>query len=245
MKMFIHIALLASLTSPLAWSAGTVQVYTPDSEKPKTLTNAGHLLDLVGQPRLAKSWWTGAVISERQATIVAEQKHQALLARLSGLAQQEDTDDAAAITSLRHQLQAVKVTGSQKVNLDPDEVRVAENGNPSLEGDYTLWLPAQPSTVTVMGLLSSPGKKPFAPGRDVASYLDEQSLLSGADNSYAWVVYPDGHTQKAPVAYWNKRHIEPMPGSIIFVGFADHFWTKAYDGLNADILRSLIQRIPE
>lgn len=85
-------------------------------------------------------------------------KHQALLARLSGLAQQEDTDDAAAITSLRQQLQAVKVTGRQKVNLDPDEVRVAENGNPSLEGDYTLWLPAQPSTVTVMGLLSSPGK---------------------------------------------------------------------------------------
>ncbi len=158
MKMFIHIALLASLTSPLAWSAGTVQVYTPDSEKPKTLTNAGHLLDLVGQPRLAKSWWTGAVISERQATLVAEQKHQALLARLSGLAQQEDTDDAAAITSLRQQLQAVKVTGRQKVNLDPDEVRVAENGNPSLEGDYTLWLPAQPSTVTMMGLLSSPAK---------------------------------------------------------------------------------------
>ncbi|SAB40253.1 SLBB-domain like (DUF1017) [Enterobacter hormaechei] len=111
MKMFIHIAFLASLASPLAWSAGTVQVYTPDSEKPKTLTNAGHLLDLVGQPRLAKSWWTGAVISERQATIVAEQKHQALLARLSGLAQQEDADDAAAITSLRQQLQAVKVTG--------------------------------------------------------------------------------------------------------------------------------------
>ena len=171
-------------------------------------------------------------------------KHQALLARLSGLAQQEDADDAAAITSLRQQLQAVKVTGRQKVNLDPDEVRVAENGNPSLEGDYTLWLPAQPSTVTVMGLLSS-RQKPFTPGRDVASYLDEQSLLSGADKSYARVVYPDGHTQKAPVAYWNKRHIEPMPGSIIFVGFADHFWTKAYDGLNADILRSLIQRIPE
>ena len=98
MKMFIHVALLASLASPLAWSAGTVQVYTPDSEKPKTLTNAGHLLDLVGQPRLAKSWWTGAVISERQATIVAEQKHQGLLARLSGLAQQEDADDAGGQT---------------------------------------------------------------------------------------------------------------------------------------------------
>jgi Capsule biosynthesis GfcC len=245
MKTVIRVAVIASLITPVAWSAGTVKVYTPESEKPKTLTDAGHLLDLVGQPRLANSWWTGAVISERQATVEAEQKHRALLARLAGLAGQEDGDDTAAINSVRQQLQALKVTGRQKVNLDPDEVRVAENGNPALEGDYTLWLPAQPSTITVMGLISSPGEKPFTPGRDVASYLDEQRLLSGADNSYAWVVYPDGHTQKASVAYWNKRHIEPMPGSIIFVGFADHFWTKAYDGLNADILHSLTQRIPD
>jgi len=245
MKTLIRAALIASLFTPAAWSAGTVMVYTPNGEKPKTLTGAEHLLDLVGQPRLANSWWPGAVIGERQATVVAEQQHLALLARLTGLADREDGDDAAAINSVRQQLQAWKVTGRQKVNLDPDSVRVAERGNPRLEGDYTLWLPAQPSTVTVMGLISSPGKKPFAPGRDVASYLDEQSLLRGADNSYAWVIYPDGRTQKAPVAYWNKRHIEPMPGSIIFVGFADHFWTKAYDGLNADILRSLIQRIPD
>ncbi|ELE9015283.1 capsule biosynthesis GfcC family protein [Enterobacter cloacae] len=245
MKTLIRVALIASFATPLAWSAGTVKVYTPENAQPKTLTNAGHLIDLVGQPRLANSWWPGAVIGERQATVEAEQKHKALLARLTGLAEQEDGDDAAAINSLRQQLLALKVTGRQKVNLDPDEVRVTEKGNPALEGDYTLWLPAQPTTITVMGLISSPGKKPFTPGRDVASYLDEQSLLSGADNSYAWVIYPDGNTQKAPVAYWNKRHIEPMPGSIIFVGFADHFWTKAYDGLNADILHSLIQRIPE
>jgi hypothetical protein len=57
------------------------------------------------------------------------------------------------------------VTGRQNVNLDPDEVRVTENGNPTLEGEYTLWLPAKPTTVTVMGLISSPGKKPFTPGR--------------------------------------------------------------------------------
>jgi len=245
MKTLFRIALIASLTSPLAWSAGTVKVYTPDNAQPKTLTNAEHLLDLVGQPRLANSWWPGAVISERQASVEAEQKQRALLARLTGLAEQENGDDAAAINSVRQQIQALKVTGRQRINLDPDKVRIAENGNPTLEGEYSLWLPAQPTTVTVMGLISNPGKKPFTPGRDVASYLDEQSLLSGADNSYAWVLYPDGRTQKAPVAYWNKRHIEPMPGSVIFVGFADHFWTKAYDGLNADILHTLMQRIPD
>ena len=72
MKMFIHIALLASgLAAGVVCGNGTG--LHPGQRKPKTLTNAGHLLDLVGQPRLAKSWWTGAVISERQATIVAEQ----------------------------------------------------------------------------------------------------------------------------------------------------------------------------
>lgn len=245
MKFISSLALAMSLAAPLAWSAGTVKVYSPESNEPKTLSNAEHLIDLVGQPRLTNSWWPGAVISERQATVLAEQKHLALLARLTGLAGQEDGDTAAAINALRQQLQAIKVTGRQQINLDPDVVRVTDTGNPTLEGEYSLWVPRQPDTVTVMGLVSAPGKKPFTPGRDLASYLDEQSLLAGAEKSYAWVIYPDGRTQKAPVAYWNKRHIEPMPGSLIFVGFADHFWTKAYDGLNADILRSLTQRIPD
>lgn len=245
MKFISSLALAMSLAAPLAWSAGTVKVYSPESKEPKTLSNAEHLIDLVGQPRLANSWWPGAVISERQATVLAEQKHLALLARLTGLAGQEDGDTAAAINALRQQLQAIKVTGRQQINLDPDVVRVTDTGNPTLEGEYSLWVPRHPDTVTVMGLVSAPGKKPFTPGRDLASYLDEQSLLAGAEKSYAWVIYPDGRTQKAPVAYWNKRHIEPMPGSLIFVGFADHFWTKAYDGLNADILRSLTQRIPD
>lgn len=245
MKIISSLALAMSLAAPLAWSAGTVKVYSPESKEPKTLSNAEHLIDLVGQPRLANSWWPGAVISERQATVLAEQKHLALLARLTGLAEQEEGDAAAAINALRQQLQAIQVTGRQQVNLDPDVVRVTDTGNPTLEGEYTLWVPRQPDTVTVMGLVSAPGKKPFTPGSDLASYLDEQRLLAGAEKSYAWVIYPDGRTQKAPVAYWNKRHIEPMPGSLIFVGFADHFWTKAYDGLNADILRSLTQRIPD
>ncbi|HAM2712011.1 TPA: hypothetical protein IBI42_002637, partial [Escherichia coli] len=154
-------------------------------------------------------------------------------------------DDAAAINALRQQIQALKVTGRQKINLDPDIVRVAERGNPPLQGNYTLWVGPPPSTVTLFGLISRPGKQPFTPGRDVASYLSDQSLLSGADRSYAWVVYPDGRTQKAPVAYWNKRHVEPMPGSIIYVGLADSVWSETPDALNADILQTLTQRIPQ
>ena len=137
------------------------------------------------------------------------------------------------------------MTGRQTINLDPDVVRVSERGNPPLQGNYTLWVGPQPTDITLLGLLSHPGKQPFIPGRDVASYLDGQRRLSGADRSYAWIVYPDGRTQKVAVAYWNKRHIEPMPGSIIFVGLSDSVWSSTPDEINADILRTLTQRIPE
>jgi len=238
-------ALMALLISPLALAAGTVDVYINGATQPKTLTDAAHLADLVGQPRLENSWWPGAVIAEKQATAVAQQQKTELLAQLAALAAEEDGDDAAAINAVHQQLQALNVTGRQFVSLDPDRVRLGRRANPPLEGHYSLWVGQPPSTVSVFGLVSRPGSMAFTPGKPVTDYLDEMSLLSGADRSDAWIIYPDGRTEKAPVAYWNKRHLEPMPGSIIFVGFADSLWTKKYADLNAALLRALAQRIPE
>ncbi|SNY73032.1 capsule biosynthesis GfcC D2 domain-containing protein [Enterobacter sp. CC120223-11] len=245
MKTTFLAALTVLLVAPLAFAAGTVDVYIDGAKTPKTLTDAAHLGDLVAQPRLANSWWPGAVIAEKQASAVAQQQKLALLAQLDALAADESGEDAAATRGLRQQLEALNVTGRQFVSLDPDRVRLGRQRNPPLEGHYSLWVNQQPATITVFGLVSRPGKTAFVPEKDVTDYLDGMDLLSGADRSYAWVVYPDGRREKAPVAYWNKRHIEPMPGSIIFVGFADSLWTKKYADLNAALLRALAQRIPE
>ncbi|MFS9382551.1 capsule biosynthesis GfcC family protein [Citrobacter sp. ANG330] len=238
-------ALIFSLSASSVFAAGTVKVISAGSTEPKTLTGAEHLIDLVGQPRLANSWWPGAVISEEKATAEALAQKQALTGRLAALSADASSDNAAALNALRQQIQALKVTGRQLVNLDPDIVRVSERGNPPLQGNYTLWVGGQPTEVMLFGLISRPGKQPFMPGRDVASYLEGQNRLSGADRSYAWVVYPDGRTQKVPVAYWNQRHVEPMPGSLIFVGLDESFWSSEPEALNADILHTLMQRIPE
>lgn len=96
------------------------------------------------------------MISEELATAAALRQQQALLTRLAELAADSSADDAAAINALRQQIQALKVTGRQKINLDPDIVRVAERGNPPLQGNYTLWVGPPPSTVTLFGLISRP-----------------------------------------------------------------------------------------
>lgn len=139
------VALILSVGASSVFAAGTVKVFSNGSSEAKTLTGAEYLIDLVGQPRLANSWWPGAVISEELATAAALRQQQALLTRLAELAADSSADDAAAINALRQQIQALKVTGRQKINLDPDIVRVAERGNPPLQGNYTLWVGPPPS----------------------------------------------------------------------------------------------------
>ncbi|MFY3817881.1 capsule biosynthesis GfcC D2 domain-containing protein, partial [Escherichia coli] len=114
------VALLLSVGASSVFAAGTVKVFSNGSSEAKTLTGAEHLIDLVGQPRLANSWWPGAVISEELATAAALRQQQALLTRLAEQGADSSADDAAAINALRQQIQALKVTGRQKINLDPD-----------------------------------------------------------------------------------------------------------------------------
>jgi len=230
------LALLLTLSSSFLYAAGNVTVYSGSRQPPENFTGVERLADLVSQPSLSQAWWPGAVISERQASAAAELQQQKLLSGLSGLAAREDGDDAAAINSLRQQLQAVKVTG---------RVRVRPRANVPLQGEYSLWAGPQPTTITLMGLVSSPGVKPFVAGRSVDEYLEGGNTLSGADRSFAWVVYPDGKTEKAPVAWWNKRHVELLPGSIIFVGFSDRLFDSEFNKLNQQILTSLSHRIPD
>jgi SLBB-domain like (DUF1017). len=163
MKKLTLAALSTLFVTPLLFAAGTVEVYINGAKDPKTLTDAAHLSDLVTQPRLAESWWPGAVIAEKQATAVAQQQKQALLGKLAALAADESGDDAAAVQSLRQQLQALKVTGRQFVRLDPDIVRLSPRRNPPLEGQYSLWVGQQPTTINVFGLVSRPGKMAFTP----------------------------------------------------------------------------------
>lgn len=111
------VALLLSVGASSVFAAGTVKVFSNGSSEAKTLTGAEHLIDLVGQPRLANSWWPGAVISEELATAAALRQQQALLTRLAEQGADSSADDAAAINALRQQIQALKVTGRQKKSI--------------------------------------------------------------------------------------------------------------------------------
>lgn len=235
------IAVLCLVVST-AW-AGDITLH--QGSQPTQQIQSTRLGDLVSLPSLSNTWWPGAVISYQPATAEQELQRQKTLNQLAILAADRGGDEGDALNALRQQLSAVKVTGRQLVNLDPDWVRVHPRSNVALEGQYQLWANPQPDQVWVMGLVSRPGKQLFVAGRTVSEYLDNQERLEGGDRSYAWIVYPDGRTQKAPIAYWNRRHVELMPGSVLYLGLAGQRFSGTNDEINRHILNALTHRIPD
>lgn len=208
------------------------------------IDHAQNLAQLVTHPAL-HTWWPGTVIAERGATAVVQQQQKQLLEEMRIWQADSGESLAATIGAVIHQLSAVQVTGRQFTPLDPDWVRLRPEANRTLQGSYDLYTLSQPTQVLVLGALEHPGKESWQPGRTVRDYLATHDHLSGAERSFATVIAPSGQTQQVPIAYWNQRHVEVQPGSIIWLGFTSWSlpWGKA--DLNTRMLSVLTHRIPD
>ncbi|MGK3116655.1 capsule biosynthesis GfcC family protein [Candidatus Pantoea formicae] len=208
------------------------------------IDHAQNLAQLVTHPAL-HTWWPGTVIAERGATAVVQQQQKQLLEEMRIWQADSGESLAATIGAVIHQLSAVQVTGRQFTPLDPDWVRLRPEANRTLQGNYDLFTLPQPTQVLVLGALEHPGKESWQPGRTVRDYLATHDHLSGAERSFATVIAPSGQTQQVPIAYWNQRHVEVQPGSIIWLGFTSWSlpWGKA--DLNTRMLSVLTHRIPD
>lgn len=238
------LAAFALTAASHALADSQVTVHPAHDQRSFQIDHASTLSELVTNPAL-HSWWPGTVIAERGATAVAQQQHAQLLADLRAWQADSGTSLAATIGSVIQQLSALQVTGRQFTTLDPDWVRLRPEANRKLQGSYDLYIVAAPTQVRVMGALSHPGSESWQPGRTVRDYLAPHARLSGAERSVATVIAPSGETQQVPIAYWNQRHVEVEPGSIIWLGFSTWSLPWGQPDLNARMLSVLTHRMPD
>lgn len=233
-----------SLFSALASAEGQVTVHLPRNQNSIVIDRVKNLAQLMTQPALMP-YSHGAVIAERSATAVAQQHYQQTLAKLRAWRADSSSDSAAAIDDVIRQLQAINVTGRQFTPLDPDWIRLHPTDNRRLEGHYDLYLSSQPDSVLLLGALAGAGKVRWQPGQSVRHYLADHARLANAERDFATVISPSGATRQVPIAYWNHRHVEVEPGSIIWLGFSSWSLPAAFDDLNSRILSVLTHRIPD
>jgi len=242
---------LAGLTACVSLNVradSDVTVFSADRSETAVVSHAQNLAQLVASPALANTWWPGTVISEKLATEAAVQQQQQLLARLKGwsteLRADDDGEKAAVVDNLYQQIAAIKVTGRQIVNLDPDWVRLRPEENRRLEGEYSVYTLRKPDSLTVAGLVSGSGKTPWTPGRSVTDYLAAHERLAGGERNFVTLIAPSGKTEQVPVAYWNRRDVEPEAGSTLYVGFSNWSLPDGPD-INQQIISVLTHRIPD
>jgi len=235
-----------ALLSHYALASATVTAEDLSQHRTVKIDNVASLSALVTHPDLAQGvWWPGAIIATPAATRTAMLDKQLLLNRLESCAANASPEDAHMLRSVKQQLQDIRVTGRQFVSLDPDVVRTKAGADRRLEGEYSLYTYPRPSTVRLMGAVSGAGKLTWQPGAPVSRYLEGHQRLSGGNKSEATVIHPDGHTSVVPVAYWNARHREAEPGSILWVGFDGCSSHDAAGSLSDDIISLLTRRIPD
>lgn len=245
-KITILLAGLSLLSTAGAQATAQVIVHAPHNGGQAELSQIADLAQLVTLPPLqADTDWRRTFIAERGASAVAQQHYQQTLGELRAWRADSSGDRAAAIDEVIRQLSAIRVTGRQFTSLDPDWVRLHPADNRRLEGSYDLWLQTPSDSVLLLGALSGAGKVSWQPGKSVRDYLEGHSLLSGAERNFVTVIAPSGATQQVPVAYWNHRHVEVEPGSIIWLGFSSWSLPGAYEDLNDRLLYVLTHRISD
>lgn len=248
-----QLLLAVSLCAGFITSAGAdsrVAIYSPGQSQPVVIEGINTLQQLTLDPKLAgHTWWPGTVIAEKMATAVQREQQKQLLVRLDALVadlrQDNDINLAGTVQQVRRQIAALQVTGRQFVSLDTDVIRLQDGANRKLQGDYSLYMLAKPTSVHIYGTVTPVGVQPFQVGQSVQDYLETHQRLAGAEKSYATLIMPDGQAKTVPVAYWNRRHNEAAPGSIIYVGFSSWALPSDYQDINEKIVSLLTHRIPD
>lgn len=226
-------------------AAGTVVSENLATQQLTSISGVSHLSELVTSPNLpANIWWQGAVIATPAETRAVELQKSTLLARLKACALDASPAQQSTVQRVIDQIQSLRVAGRQFVSLDIDALRANKRSDWALEGDYQLYIKRRPATVDVLGAVSNPGPAYWQPATTVSHYLEGHDLLPGADRNTVTIIYPNGQTTVAPVAYWNERHREAEAGSVIWVGFDICKDRADAAPIQNDIISLLTRRIP-
>lgn len=165
-------------------------------------------------------YWLSAGLYDSATKTDFQHKKQQILALLdTKYVGMDKPQNINAFKSLSSWISRNEFIKREFIPLDLDTIRLKSELNPKLSGQYLLNLTTKPDHILVLGAVRHNGVQPFRPNQQAAKYLAWAMPISDSDNSFAWLIQPDGKVEHYPIAYWNQRHIDIAPGAIIYLEF--------------------------
>jgi len=209
-------------------------------EQPIRLSNVLSIVENNGQ----WYWPTSAVYDLTDST--AEREKEAVLSHLRNLlgAYRDDADMHTTLESLYTQISGWTVATRKVMPVSYNRARLIFADNPMFkEGRYLIRLSGRPNVVHFSGAVTKPGAYEHKSNTSLFTLHSGVKSMPHADNSFVYVVAPDGTVSTRGIAYWNIDFMQLMPGSHIVAPLSTGLFDSTLDTLNARIAALAVHRI--
>ncbi|SEH75520.1 Capsule biosynthesis GfcC [Rheinheimera pacifica] len=204
------------------------------------------LNDVLAPVALQSNWYWPAAALYQLDSDEPEQLRQQVLQQIAQLKQHKSTDSdlVSTLQALERQLATWRLAKRIVVPIDYDFARVRPEFNPRFDnGTYLLQLKQRPANVYLFGALSSEMTVTHRGAAAAADYIISAQPTALADVAELILLQPDGKVQAAGAAYWNRAHIEAMPGAQIFIPLQSQLFSSQLDILNKRLLELASHRV--
>ena len=170
---------------------------------------------------------SGAVFLRKSAAEVERQGYQRVADEIqsqliSGMARVgNDKINGEAFTAVQSfvtQLRSQRPLGRVAVSADPSLLAANPNQDIALEAGDTVFVPARPSTISVLGEVMQPGSISYRPGMTAEDYIKKAGGFAQFSNEdMMFIVEPDGSAHRAQTSWLSFSSEKIVPGSTIVV----------------------------
>jgi len=235
--------LLGSFTFKAVMASVTVTI----NQEQYVFAHEPRLIEVLAPVANQQNWyWPGAAVYQADNALL-EKTRQLLLGNLSSLIkdyQNESPQAAQSLIQLRDTITSWRLAQRLPTNIDYDLARIVAMANPRLPaGKYILNIAPRKNTVQLFGAVNKTASVPHLPHTDASEYITDQIRTDLADKDYVMLIQADGRKITTPVAYWNKRHQEAMPGSQLFVPFKESLFHPEFAIINQQIITLALNRV--
>lgn len=183
---------------------------------------------------------TVALFKQSEALVSLQSKVVNDLRQLAGLQQANQAGSVA--TALAKEIESWQIAERSNVSVFYERARLVPSLNPRLSnGVFYLAVAPRSERLAVFGATNN-NAIAFKFEQAIAE-IYSASALSIADNSFIWVIEPDGTSRKVGVAYWNKQKDLSRPGQQFFIPFASSVLPSHLQDLNSNIVSLLRHRV--
>lgn len=225
--IFLAQSVSAETTITVTQSASATKTLTLEYSQPVRLVQVvedslANISKLVSQNDIQPQpiYWLSAGLYDLSTATAVENQQQQVLHLLSNQdSNKNKPQNIQAMKALSDWIMVNEFAKREAIVLDFDSIRLKEELNPLISGHYLFSLPTKPEYVMVLGAVEKNGKQPFRVRQNATKYLDWALPIDDSDNSFAWLIQPDGKVEHYPIAYWNNHHTDIAPGAIIYLEF--------------------------